>query len=72
MSGSIPDGSHTFSDFRNDQYIYKYTHQNTKKMPLAYTIDYTLIFGSIFLMFTQWYLNIFGSPLTPPESMTLL
>jgi hypothetical protein len=40
-------------------------------MPLAYTIYYTLIFGSIFLMFQQWYLNIVGTPLTQPESMTL-
>lgn len=40
-------------------------------MPLAYTIYYTLTFGSIFLMFKQWYLNIFGSTLTQPESMTL-
>ena len=41
-------------------------------MPLVYTIYYTLIFGSIFLMLKQWYLNIFGTTiLTQPESMTL-
>jgi len=41
-------------------------------MPLVYTIYYTLIFGSIFLLFQQWYSNIFGTTtLTQPESMTL-
>jgi len=27
-------------------------------MPLAYTIYYVVLYGSIFLMLKQWYLNI--------------
>jgi len=29
-------------------------------MPLAYTIYYVVLYGSIFLMLKQWYLNILG------------
>ena len=29
-------------------------------MPLANTIYYVVIYGSIFLMLKQWYLNILG------------
>lgn len=34
-------------------------------MPLANTIYYVVLYGSIFLMLKQWYLNILGEILPP-------